>query len=88
MTDADRGRDSEHERQADTPAEDTDVQDVDAVEAGQQDYGMRNVAMSNAFPGFGQPAAGAVIGSRGELDMQPETDEEVADETPADSRRD
>jgi hypothetical protein len=50
-------------------------------ETEQQDFALRNVAMSNAIPGGAQPAAGAVIGSGGELGMEPETDEEkVAEE--------
>lgn len=72
----------ERDRAVDTAAEDTDVQDVNADEAGQQDYALRNVQMSNALPPTGQPAAGAVLGSEGELGMQPETDEERADEEP------
>jgi len=35
--------------------------------------------MSNALPGSGQPAAGAVVGSGGRLGLQPETDEEMGE---------
>lgn len=54
-------------------------QPVDDTE--QQDFALRNVAMSNALPGGAQPAAGAVIGSGGELGMDPETDEEQIHES-------
>ncbi len=46
--------------------------------AAQQDFAMRNVAMSNTLtPGAAAaPAAGAVIGSGGDLGLDPTTDEE------------
>ena len=56
---------------------------VDPDYVGEQDFAMRNVAMSNALPGGGQPAAGAIVGSEGRLPMQPETDEEIIAETRA-----
>lgn len=54
--------------------------EVEPREAAQQDFAARNVIMSNALQGGASPAAGAVIGSGGELDMQPETDETLADD--------
>ena len=39
------------------------------------DFALRNAAMSNAIPGAGQPAAGAVVGSREKI-LEPTTDEE------------
>lgn len=46
--------------------------------AAQQDFALRNVAMSNTLtPGAAAaPAAGAVIGSGGDLGLDPTTDEE------------
>jgi hypothetical protein len=61
----------------DRPAPDTDPEHVDPEQAVEQDFALRNVTMSNALPGGGQPAAGAVVGSAGRLGMQPETDEEI-----------
>jgi hypothetical protein len=59
----------------------TDDEQVDQEQTEQQDFAIRNVAMSNALPDSAQPAAGAVIGSEGRLGMQPETDEEIVEET-------
>ncbi len=52
----------------------------DPAEAAEQDFATRNVIMSNALQGGASPAAGGVIGSGGELGMQPPTDEEVHDD--------
>jgi hypothetical protein len=41
----------------------------------QQDFAARGAMMSNALPGGASPFAGAVIGSGGELGMEPEIDE-------------
>jgi hypothetical protein len=49
------------------------------------------VIMSNALQGGASPVAGGVIGSGGELGMQPETDEALADDEdqlPGHERRD
>ena len=55
-------------------------------QTGQQDFALRNVAMSNALPATPQPAAGAAIGSGGELEMDPNVDDnEVADANDATS---
>jgi hypothetical protein len=45
-------------------------------QAAQQDFAARSSMMSNALPGGANPVAGAVIGSGGELGMDPTTDEE------------
>ncbi len=45
-------------------------------QARQQDFATRGAMMSNAIPGGSAPVAGAVIGSGGELGMEPTTDEE------------
>lgn len=55
------------------------------ADAGQQDFAARNVIMSNALQGGASPAAGAVIGSGGEMGMQPSTDEQEVDESSSDS---
>lgn len=47
----------------DRPAPDTDPELIDPEQADEQDFAIRDVTMSNALPGDGQPAAGAVIGS-------------------------
>ena len=60
--------------------EDETAEHVDPDHAEEQDFAMRNVAMSNAMPAGGQPAAGAIVGSAGHVDLQPETDEEIVDE--------
>ena len=71
------------------PGEETAAVD----EAAQQDFATRNVMMSNALPGGASPVAGAVIGSGGELGMEPETeepgirDEDADDERPLDQGR-
>jgi hypothetical protein len=52
----------------------------------QQDFALRNAAMSNALPPTGQPAAGAAIGSGGELEMDPVTDAEDAGEAIVDAQ--
>ena len=57
-------------------------EDVEPADAAQQDFGARNVIMSNALQGGASPAAGGVIGTGGELGMQPSTDEELADDEP------
>lgn len=79
MDDADRQQDQEL-------APDDELEPTDAA---QQDFGARNVIMSNALQGGASPAAGAVIGSGGELGMQPQTDEALADddELPGHERR-
>jgi hypothetical protein len=61
----------------------------DPTDVAEQDFATRNVIMSNALQGGASPAAGGVIGSGGELGMQPPTDEEVQDEEglPADENR-
>ena len=56
-----------------------------AEDVEEQDFATRNVLMSNAIPGGTSPAAGAVIGSGGQMAMEPETDEEEVDETVPDS---
>ena len=53
---------------------------VDPDHAEEQDFAMRNVAMSNTMPTGGQPAAGAIVGSAGRVELQPETDEEIVEE--------
>jgi hypothetical protein len=53
-------------------------EDAAADEVEQQDFATRHVVMSNALPGGASPAAGAVLGSGGEMGMEPETDEEKA----------
>ena len=50
-----------------------------AEQAAQQDFATRTAIMSNALPGGASPAAGAVIGSGGELGLDPTTDD--AEET-------
>ena len=59
-------------------------EDAAPDEVEQQDFAARNVMMSNAMPGGASPAAGAVIGSGGELGMEPETNEETAPDEAAD----
>jgi hypothetical protein len=54
-------------------------EDAEREQVEEQDFATRNVIMSNALPGGASPAAGGVIGSGGELSMQPETDEEVVE---------
>jgi hypothetical protein len=49
---------------------------ADTEQAAQQDFAARTSMMSNALPGGANPVAGAVIGSGGELGMDPATDEE------------
>jgi hypothetical protein len=66
--------------QPDRPA-DAGEEQVEPEQAEEQDFAIRNVAMSNALPDNAQPAAGAVIGSEGRLGMQPQTDEEIIEET-------
>lgn len=46
----------------------------------QQDFATRNVIMSNALPGGSSPVAGAVIGSGGEMGMDPVVDEADVEE--------
>lgn len=49
--------------------------------AAQQDFAARASMMSNAFPGSATPVSGAIIGSGGDLEMDPRTEEEeIADE--------
>ena len=76
MTDErDRGRDQRDEiDETIAPREER----ADPEDAAEQDFALRNVTMSNALPGSGQPAAGAVVGSGGALGMDPTTDEEEA----------
>ena len=57
-------------------------------EAAQQDFATRNVLMSNALPGGASPVAGAVIGSGGEMGMEPETEEPGLGDEDADGSRD
>jgi hypothetical protein len=53
-------------------------------QAAQQDFAARTSMMSNAMPVGSSPVAGAVIGSGGEMGMDPTTDEEeVEDERAA-----
>ena len=66
--------DREHSRQSEANDEEG-PHNADAVE--EQDFALRNTMMSNALPNTGQPAAGAIVGSEGDLGMQPETDEEI-----------
>jgi hypothetical protein len=54
--------------------------EIEPRDAAEQDFAARNVIMSNALQGGASPAAGGVIGSGGELGMQPETDEALADD--------
>jgi hypothetical protein len=54
--------------------------EIEPRDAAQQDFASRNVIMSNALQGGASPAAGSVIGTGGELGMQPETDEALTDE--------
>lgn len=44
-------------------------------DAREQDLALRGTMMSNAIPGGSAPAAGAVIGSGGDLRMDPTIDE-------------
>ncbi len=53
-------------------------------EAAQQDFATRNVMMSNALPGGASPVAGAVIGSGGEMGMEPEAEEPGVEDRDAD----
>ncbi len=46
-------------------------EDADPEHVAQQDFAARNVIMSNALQGGASPAAGGVIGSGGQLGMQP-----------------
>jgi hypothetical protein len=55
-------------------------EDAAPDEVEQQDFAARNVMMSNALPGGASPAAGAVVGSGGDLGMEPETDQETPEE--------
>lgn len=55
-------------------------------EAAQGDFATRNVMMSNALPGGASPVAGAVIGSGGEMGMEPEAEEPGLDDEDADER--
>ena len=59
--------------------------EVSRDNAEEQDFAARNVIMSNALPGGASPAAGAIIGSGGDLGMEPEA---AADELPAEGRAD
>jgi hypothetical protein len=70
MNDTDRSRNPEM-------APDDEIEPRDVAE---QDFATRNVIMSNALQGGASPAAGSVIGTGGELGMQPETDEALADD--------
>lgn len=56
-------------------------------EAAQQDFATRNVLMSNALAGGASPVAGAVIGSGGEMGMEPETEEPGLGDEDADDRQ-
>jgi len=58
-------------------------EDAAPDEVEQQDFAARNVMMSNALPGGASPAAGAVVGSGGDLGMEPETGHESPEETVA-----
>jgi hypothetical protein len=49
-------------------------------DAKEQDLALRGTMMSNAIPGGSAPAAGAVIGSGGELGMDPTIDEAELEE--------
>jgi hypothetical protein len=66
----------------------TEPPEQPAEAAEQQDFATRNVIMSNALQGGASPAAGGVIGTGGELGMQPSTDEELAEEDEDDGEPD
>lgn len=72
------------ESNGDQVAPEREPEHIDPEHADEQDFAIRNVMMSNALPGAGQPAAGAVVGSAGRLGMQPETDEELVGEQASD----
>lgn len=60
------------------------------TDVAEQDFAARNVVMSNALQGGSSPVAGALVGSGGELGMQPATDETLApdeDDLPAHEKR-
>ncbi|HUG48606.1 MAG TPA: hypothetical protein VMP67_09355 [Candidatus Limnocylindria bacterium] len=61
-------------------ATDAPLDEVEPADAAQQDFGARNVIMSNALQGGASPVAGGMIGTGGELGMQPSTDEELTDD--------
>ena len=69
-----------------TTEDEHEEEHVDPEHTDEQDFALRNVAMSNALPDNAQPAAGAVVGSEGRLGMQPQTDEEIADDLDAADR--
>lgn len=83
VTDLRREQGQAHEQHEIDETLEPGPEDAAPDEVEQQDFAARNVMMSNALPGGASPAAGAVIGSGGELGMEPETDEEAARETDA-----
>jgi hypothetical protein len=75
MNTADRdGRDVRAEDEIDETL-DAGPEEAAPEHAAQQDFAARTAMMSNALPGGASPAAGAVIGSGGELGLDPTTDE-------------
>lgn len=71
-------RDSRNVRAEDEIDETLDAGPEEAApdHAAQQDFAARASMMSNALPGGASPAAGAVIGSGGELGLDPSIDDD------------